>query len=62
MSEKKERLIIEIGIVKDKHFAFTDKGNIKLQCPSCDMSIEIILEGLPDDASLSPTVKWRQAR
>jgi len=52
------KLILDIGVAKDKHFNFAKSGNIQTQCPNCKMPIEINLSGLPDDNSITPTVDW----
>ena len=59
MSEKKEQLTLTVGIIKNEQLKFADRGNIKMKCPSCHLPIEIILNGLPDDESLSPNIDYK---
>ena len=56
---EKELLTLNIGIIKSKQYKFADRGNIKTKCPSCHLPIEIILNGLPDDESLTPSISWK---
>jgi len=55
----KDKLILSIRIEKNEYFNFKEKGNFTLRCPSCDMPIVIELNGLPEDATISPVVDYK---
>jgi len=54
------RLVLDVGIEKQKNLRFRKKGNIRLACPKCGLNIEINIEGLEENECLSPMVNWRE--
>ena len=52
-----QSLEIKVGIVRDLH-QYLPYGRIYgITCPKCGMPIRIVMSGIEDDDSLSPTVQ-----
>ena len=53
---KKHKIVITVGVEKSDVFRFARDGFMKCECPFCEHLIELKINSLPNDTSITPTV------